>query len=279
MNKSILSDLEKKAAELRLALLRTFGTGKAHHFGGSLSSMDLVCALYFYKMNYSKETVQDPKRDRLILSKGHSVPAQYVALAELGIHAKSELKEIKKLGSVFQGHPDMHKTLGIEAPTGSLGQGLSFANGIALAQRADGIESMIYVILGDGELQEGQVWEALMTTAHYNLGNVCAIVDRNGYQSQGSIDDLMGIEPLEHKFSSFGWDVKRIDGHNMEAICAALDSADKDSQKPTMIIADTIKAKGIAFMEGSYTYHNYSLDEQLFDQAEKELLTALAKLS
>lgn len=279
MDKSILSDLEKKAAELRLSLLRTFSFGKAHHFGGSLSSMDLVSALYFYKMNYSKENFQDAARDRLIFSKGHSVPAQYVALAELGIHEKSSLKDIKKMGSVFQGHPDMRKTAGIEAPTGSLGQGLSFANGIAMAQRADGLDTMIYVILGDGELQEGQIWEALMTTAHYHLGNVCAIVDRNRYQSQGSIDDLMGIEPLEQKFGSFGWDVSRIDGHNMEEICSALDSATQNRQKPTMIIADTIKGKGISFMENSYTYHNFSLDEQSYDQAEKELLSSIASLS
>lgn len=279
MNNSIFSELEKRSALLRLDLLRTFSFGKAHHFGGSLSSMDLVSALYFYKMNYSKDNFQDPGRDRLIFSKGHSVPAQYVALAQLGIHSRDSLKDIKKMGSVFQGHPDMRKTAGIEAPTGSLGQGLSFANGIALAQRADGLESMIYVILGDGELQEGQVWEALMTTAHYHLGNVCAIVDRNGYQSQGSIDDLMGIEPLEQKFGSFGWDVTRIDGHNMKEICSALDGASQDKQKPTMIIADTIKGKGISFMEGSYTYHNFSLDEKLYDQAEKELLNTLENLS
>ena len=268
-----------EAARIRLDLLRTFGTGKAHHFGGTLSSVDIVTALYFHVMNYSKQNYQKADRDRLIFSKGHSVPVQYVALAHLGIHDIDTLKSIKTMGSVFQGHPDMRKTAGIEAPTGSLGQGLSFANGIALALKADGLKSRTFVITGDGELQEGQIWEAAMTTPHYKLGNVCAIVDRNGYQSQGSIDTLMGVEPLEKKFESFGWETYRIDGHDLEALCEVLDRVGKNPDVPIMIIADTVKGKGVSFMEATHTYHNYSLSVEEFERAETELLERLEMLA
>ncbi len=275
MNQEQLHQLHREAALIRLDLLRTFGTGKAHHFGGTLSAVDIVTALYFHTMNYSKSNYQAKERDRLIFSKGHSVPVQYVALAHLGIHEVGTLKGIKTMGSVFQGHPDMRKTAGIEAPTGSLGQGLSFANGIALALKADGLESRTFVITGDGELQEGQIWEAAMTTPHYKLGNVCVIVDRNGYQSQGSIDSLMGVEPLEQKFEAFGWKTHRVDGHDIEELCRVLDTVGKDRDVPTAIIADTVKGKGVSFMEGTHTYHNYALSDEQFGKAEAELLAIL----
>lgn len=271
-------DLDRRAAKIRLGLLEAFSYGKAHHFGGSLSCVDLVTALYFYKMNYSKENFRAKDRDRLILSKGHSVPVQYVALVELGIHDKESLKKIKQLGSVFQGHPDMRKTLGIEAPTGSLGQGLSFANGVGLALKHDEVNSKIFVILGDGEMQEGQVWEAAMTTSHYGLTNVCVIVDRNKFQSQGSIDDLMGMEPLEKKFESFGWNSRRIDGHNFHDICEALDSLDECQDQPLAIIADTIKGKGIGFMEGTHKFHNYSLSVEEYNKAKEELQSKIDRI-
>jgi len=279
MNDNTLHQLELEAARIRLDLLRTFGTGKAHHFGGTLSSVDIVTALYFHVMDYSKHTYQKADRDRLIFSKGHSVPVQYVALAHLGIHDVEKLKTIKTMGSVFQGHPDMRKTAGIEAPTGSLGQGLSFANGIALAQKADGLKSRTFVITGDGELQEGQIWEAAMTTPHYKLGNVCAIVDRNGYQSQGSIDTLMGVEPLEKKFESFGWETYRVDGHDLRALCEVLTRVGKNPDVPIMIIADTVKGKGVSFMEATHTYHNYALSPEEFEKAENELVERLEMLS
>ena len=279
MDGNTLHQLKLEAARMRLDLLRTFGTGKAHHFGGTLSSIEIVTALYFHVMDYSKHTYQKADRDRLIFSKGHAVPVQYVALAHLGIHNIQDLKSIKTMGSVFQGHPDMRKTAGIEAPTGSLGQGLSFANGIALAQNADGMTGRTFVIMGDGELQEGQIWEAAMTTAHYRLGTICAIVDRNGYQSQGSIDSLMGVEPLEKKFEAFGWETCRIDGNDLEALCDVLDRVGRNPEVPLMIIADTVKGKGVSFMEGTHTYHNYSLSPEEFEQAESELLAEVEKLS
>ena len=221
---SKIAELIKTSNELRLDLLHMFSYGKAHHFGGSLSCVEMVAALYFYKMNYSKNNMDNPSRDRLIMSKGHTVPVQYASLARLGVIPREELKTIKRLGTRLQGHPDMRKTPGIEAPTGSLGMGLSFANGIALAGRADGLEFNLYVIMGDGEIQEGQVWEAAMSTSHYKLGNVCALIDRNCYQSQGSIDEIMGVEPLEERFKSFGWNTARCNGHDIRDLCSVLDS-------------------------------------------------------
>ena len=273
-----VKDLEIEAAKLRLTILRMFSYGKAHHFGGSMSSADLVTALYFYKMNYNADNYKSPNRDRFIMSKGHSVPTQYAALAEIGVIPKEELKTIKQLGSKLQGHPDINKTEGLEAPTGSLGQGLSYANGIAMSMKFDKTSFNTFVMLGDGELQEGQVWEAAMTTGHYKLNKITAIVDMNKYQSQGSISDLMGIEPLADKFSSYGWKAIRIDGHDMKQICAALDEAVSTEDKPVAIIADTIKGKGISFIEDSYKYHNYNLTEEQFQLAEKEILSAIEKL-
>jgi transketolase len=268
-----MAELINTSNELRLDLLRMFSYGKAHHFGGSLSCVEMVTALYFYKMNYSKDIADSPSRDRFIMSKGHTVPVQYAALARLGVLPEEELKTIKQLGTRLQGHPDMRKTPGIEAPTGSLGMGLSFTNGIALAARADGIKFNLYTIVGDGEIQEGQVWEAAMTTSQYKLGNVCLLVDRNHYQSQGSIDDIMGVEPLEDRFKSFGWDVARCDGHNMKELCTILDGFSGRTDTPMAIICDTVKGKGIKFMEGTHKYHNYKLSEEEFLNAEKELLS------
>lgn len=265
-------ELEKISKEIRLDLLRMFSYGKAHHFGGSMSCVEMVASLYFYKMNYSNELLNDVNRDRFIMSKGHTVPVQYVALSKLGVLAKEELKTIKQLGSRLQGHPDMGKTPGIEAPTGSLGMGLSFGNGIALAGRQSNLKFNVFIIIGDGELQEGQVWEAAMTTPHYKLGNVCILVDRNGYQSQGAVNDLMGVEPLEDRFASFGWDTARCDGHDLGAICGILDSFTGDGEKPLAIICDTIKGKGISFMENTYIYHNFNLTEEQYQIAENEIL-------
>lgn len=273
-----LHRLTKIAAEMRLELLRMFSYGKAHHFGGSFSSIDILAALYFYKMNYSLENWNKKDRDRFIMSKGHSVPAQYVALAMLGLYSKEELQTIKQLGSVFQGHPDMRKTKGIEAPTGSLGQGLSFANGIALAARADKLDFDVFVLMGDGELQEGQVWEAAMTTSHYKLDHVCVIIDRNRFQSQGNTEMLKSLEPLTDKFDSFGWRTVEIDGHDMYSICEALDLTDTKDGKPLAIIANTIKGKGIRFMENTYKYHNYNITEEEYRVAMEELVRTINTL-
>lgn len=273
-----IQDLRKAAAEIRLNLVRMFSYGKAHHFGGSLSCADILAALYFNKMNYSKENSNKPDRDRFIMSKGHSVPTQYIILSMLGILPREELKTIKTLGSRLQGHPDIHKTPGLEAPTGSLGQGLSYANGIALAARYENLNFNLYLVLGDGEMQEGQVWEAVMTTSHYKLNNICAVIDYNKFQSQGCTDDMMCIKSLSEKWRAFGWDSIEIDGHNMEEICSALDRFDGKQEKPLAIVAHTIKGKGVDFLEGTYKYHNYNLTEEEFAEAEKQLNTALASL-
>lgn len=271
-----MNELTKKAWEIRLELLRMFSHGKFHHFGGSLSCVELITALYFHKMNYSAKNASDPQRDRFIISKGHAVPIQYIVLAQLGIIPQAELKTIKQLGTRLQGHPDIRKTPGIEAPTGSLGQGLSFANGISLAARMDGLKFNIYLILGDGELQEGQVWEAAMTTTHYKLNNTCVIIDRNRFQSQGEVDKLMGVEPLEAKWKAFGWKTARIDGHDLNQICQTLDSF--TGSQPMAIIADTVKGKGVSFMENTYKYHNSQLTEAEYHQVEQEIIAKINAL-
>ncbi len=271
-------ELEKKAWMIRLELIRMFSVGKAHHFGGSLSCADIVSALYFHKMNYSKENMNNPERDRFIMSKGHSVPTQYVALSMLGIIPGEELKTLKTLGTRLQGHPDMRKTPGIEAPTGSLGMGLSFANGIAMAGRLDGLTIKVFLLLGDGELQEGQVWEAAMSSANRGLHNICVFVDRNRFESQGEVERSKGIEPLVDKWKAFGWETFRIDGHDMGSICEVLDRFDGTNSKPFVIIADTIKGKGVSFMENTFKYHNASLDDKEYQQAIDELQGTLAAL-
>lgn len=271
-----IPELELKAWEARLELIRMFSYGKAHHFGGSLSCVELLTCLYFYKMHYSAELRNDPDRDRFILSKGHSVPAQYVILSMLGVLPEGELRTIKQLGSRLQGHPDVNKTPGIEAPTGSLGQGLSFANGVALAARLDSRQFRIFVLLGDGELQEGQVWEAAMTSAHHRLTNVCVLVDSNRFQSQGSVGEIKGVQPLAGKWAAFGWDVLEVDGHDVAQICGALDRVDDRSGRPLAIIASTVKGKGVSFMENSFKYHNRALSEQEHRQAEQEILEQIS---
>jgi transketolase len=267
-----VAELERKAWEIRLELIRMFSFGKAHHFGGSLSCVELLACLYFHKMRYSAALKDDPNRDRFILSKGHSVPVQYVILCMLGILPAGELKTIKQLGSRFQGHPDITKTPGLEAPTGSLGQGLSFANGVALAGRLDGQQYRVFVLLGDGEMQEGQVWEAAMNTAHQKLTNVCVLVDCNRYQSQGKVQDIKNVEPIAAKWTAFGWEALEVDGHDPAQVCRALDRVDGTNPKPVVIIASTVKGRGVSFMENSYRYHNRALSEQEYRDAEREIL-------
>lgn len=264
-------ELERRAWTVRKKLIQMFSFGKAHHFGGSLSCVELLAALFFYKMNYTRSNMNDPGRDRFVMSKGHSVPTQYVALSMLGIIPEKELSTIKCLGSRLQGHPDIKKTPGLEAPTGSLGQGLSFANGLALAGRLDRLDFDVYVVMGDGELQEGQVWEAAMTTSHYGLGNICVIVDRNRFQSQGEVNSLMKIDPVEEKWRSFGWETRSIDGHNLGQICGSLDLMEGKRENPLAIVARTVKGRGVSFLEDTHKYHNYSLTEEQFRAAEAEI--------
>lgn len=235
------------------------------HPGGSLSSADILTTLYFYKMKFDSKNPKLKERDRFILSKGHACPALYSVLAELGFFPKEELNNLRKISCLLQGHPSI-KIPGIEANTGSLGQGLSIANGIALACRLDKLKNKVYVLLGDGELQEGQVWEAAMTSAHYNLDNLVAIIDHNGLQIDGFVKDIKNVEPLKEKWEAFGWYVIEINGHDFEEIINALDKAD-EIKKPVMIIANTVKGKGVDFMENKCEWHGKTPNKEEFDRA------------
>ena len=269
-------ELERRAAEVRLQIVRAMGPDKFHHFGGSLSVADLMVALYYRQMRYRAEEPEWPERDRFVLSKGHAVPALYVCLARCGFFPEEELATLKQLGSTLQGHPDMRKTCGLEANTGSLGMGLSAANGIALSGRARGLSYRVYTLLGDGECQEGQVWEAAMTSAHYRLDTLTVLVDRNELQAMGKTEERMGIEPLAAKWRAFGWETFEIDGHDMGAICRALDEAAAVKGKPSAIVAHTVKGKGVSFMEGQTGFHNAAITAEQFREAEAALEAAIA---
>lgn len=271
----VVHQLELKAAELRLQVIRMMGAGKVHHFGGSLSEADIISALYFYKMRYDPANPTWLERDRFIMSKGHSVPAQYVALAMLGVFGLDELSTLKKLGSRLQGHPAMHLTPGIEGCTGALGEGLSYANGIALGGRLQGLRFRVYCLIGDGELHEGQVWEAAMTTAQRRLNNIVAIIDRNHLKAMDASDGPKVLDPLAERWRSFGWAAREIDGHDMCAIVDALDWAEQQADRPSLIIANTIKGKGISFVEGQAAYHNAAINSDQFARAMTELESKL----
>jgi transketolase len=270
--------LRVRAAELRWQIVHMMGAGKAHHFGGSLSCSDLVTALYFQKMRYDPSNPRWPERDRFLMSKGHSVPAQYAALALLGVIPVEELSTLKKLGSRLQGHPAMHETPGLEGCTGALGEGLSYANGMALAGRVQGLSYRVYCILGDGELQEGQVWEAARSASRYCLDTLVALIDRNGLKAMDACDCGVCPDPLAERWASFGWAVQEIDGHDMTAICAAIEWADTVNGKPVAIIANTVKGKGISFLEGQSVFHNGTLSEEQYQLALEELSAERTRL-
>lgn len=266
-----LANLETTARELRYQIVRMMGADKPHHFGGSLSIVEIVTALYFYKMRYDPADPCWDGRDRFVMSKGHTVPAQYAALAQLGVLPVQDLPTLKQLGSIFQGHPNACMTPGLEACTGSLGQGLSFANGVAMAARIRDLDIRVYCLLGDGELQEGQVWEAAMGSVTHKLDNLCAIVDRNGLKSQGVVDEAKLLEPLAQKWAAFGWHVITVDGHSLSEICDALDVAEGIGGKPTVIIAETVKGKGVQFMEGRFQFHNAPISQDQWEEAMRIL--------
>jgi transketolase len=267
----LLSELKDISLKMRYELIKMMGFGKVHHFGGSLSVVEIMTALYFYKMRIRPEDPDWYERDRFIMSKGHSVPAQYVALALKGIIPMESLKTLKALGSILQGHPNSWMTPGIEACTGSLGQGLSFGNGVALCFKIKKLDSRVYVVMGDGELHEGQVWEAALTSSTHKLDNLVAFIDRNSLKSQGLTDEAKSLEPLKEKWETFGWHTEVIDGHDLKAICDALDKAETIKGKPVMIIANTIKGKGISFIEGKFEFHNSSINEEQYKVAMKEV--------
>ena len=244
---------------------------KSGHPGGSLSVVEILTALYFDQMNIDPTNPKMEDRDRFVLSKGHAAPALYATLAQRGYFAKDELNNLRQLGSMLQGHPDMKKVPGVEMSTGSLGQGFSVACGMAMAAKLDNAPWNVYALLGDGEVQEGIIWEAAMSAAHYKLDNMIAFLDYNGLQIDGEVESVMNINPIEDKFKTFGWNVITIDGHDFDQIFAALDMAKDTVDKPTMIIAKTIKGKGVSFMENQASWHGSAPREEQLEQALSEL--------
>lgn len=267
LNDQTARELEQTARNLRVEILKMLNTAKSGHTGGSLSAIDVLTVLFFHQMRHDPSNPAWEDRDRFVLSKGHAAPALYVCLAEAGYFPKEDLKTLRRLGSHLQGHPDMNKTPGVEVCTGSLGQGFSQAVGLALAARLSGKSNRVYTVLGDGELQEGQIWEAAMAAAHYNLDNLCAIVDQNGLQIDGEVAKVMNVGPVGPKFLAFNWHVVEVDGHDVTAIAAALDDAGKTEGRPTLIIARTVKGKGVPFFEHKASYHGVPPSDSELTQA------------
>jgi transketolase len=264
-------ELDKMARQLRRDVITMIATAGSGHPGGSLSAADIVTALYFKAMRHDPKNPQWPDRDRFVLSKGHAAPILYAALAECGYFPVEELSTLRKLDSRLQGHTDRTLTPGVEMSAGSLGQGLSYGIGIALAGRLDKRDYQVYVLLGDGECEEGQVWEAAMFAPHHKVDNLTAIIDHNDLQLDGRVCDIMGIEPLADKWRAFNWHVLKINGHDIKEILQALKKAREVKGKPTVIIAHTIKGKGISFMEGNVDFHGKAPNPQETEQALKEL--------
>ncbi len=266
-----IKKLEQKTKIIRSYIIKMLAEAGSGHPGGSLSAVEIVTALYFHVMNIKPEEPYWPDRDRFVLSKGHAAPVLYAALAEKGFFPVEELWKLRKTGAMLQGHPDMKGTPGVEISTGSLGQGLSAANGMALAARLDGRKSRIYVLLGDGEVEEGQVWEAAMAAAYYKLDNLMVFVDHNHLQIDGHVEEVMSPEPLKDKFNAFGWHVVEIDGHNLEEIIQAVETAKGIKGKPTVAIAETIKGKGVSFMENQVDWHGKAPSREQMKKALEEL--------
>jgi transketolase len=268
-----LSELQGKARCLRCHIIGMTATAGSGHPGGSLSSADIVAALYFGVMRHDPDRPHWADRDRFVLSKGHAAPVLYAALAESGYFPRELLYGLRKCDSPLQGHPDMGLLPGVEASTGSLGQGLSIANGMALAGRLDSRDYRVYVLLGDGEVDEGQVWEAAMAAAHYRLDSVTAILDRNRQQIDGWTRDVMGLEPLADKWRAFGWHVQEADGHDIQAILEALAAAQQVKGQPSIVIAHTTKGKGASFMENNLRFHGSVPDQEEMDRGLGEVRT------
>jgi transketolase len=263
--------LQQLAKQIRSLIVRGVGINQKGHFGGSASIADVVTALYFYKMRHDPKNPKWPLRDRFVLSKGHVALVQYAALALSGYFPVADIDRVKHFGCHLQGHPDFRKTPGVEANTGSLGQGISMACGMAAGLRIDGKDCRVYCILGDGELAEGQVWEAAMAAAHFKLDNLVAVLDSNRIQATGNCCERFNTYPHREKWESFGWQVEEIDGHDMAAIVAVLDRVDSQQGRPHLIIAHTVKGKGVSFAEGQVAYHNGTFTPEQYEQALKEL--------
>jgi len=271
MDKAKELELKKIATEIRKSIIIQTAEAGSGHPGGSLSGVEILTYLYFVEMNIDPKNPKDPNRDRFVLSKGHASPLLYAVLAEKGFISKDELTGFRQIYSNLQGHPDMKKIPGVEMSTGSLGQGLSVANGMALAAKLDGKNYRVYVLLGDGEIQEGQIWEAAMTAAHYKLDNLTAFLDHNGLQIDGKITEVMSPEPVDEKFKAFGWHVIKIDGHDFNQIEKAVNEAKTIKGKPTIIIAETVKGKGVSFMENEVGWHGTAPNKEQAQKALEEL--------
>jgi len=271
MEEAKLRHLKSVSLAIRQDIVRMVSEAGSGHPGGSLSIADIVTVLFFDVMKHDPADHCWDGRDRFILSKGHACPAVYAALAESGYFPKDELLTLRKMGSRLQGHPDMRKLPGLEASTGSLGQGLSIASGIALAMKMDKKPNRVFCIMGDGELDEGQIWEAAMTAAHYRLDNLCGIVDRNGLQIDGNTDEVKTLEPLSDKWRAFGWNVIEVDGHNLRELSDAMNRFRHTHFRPTVIIAHTIKGKGVSFMENQVGWHGKAPSPEQAKAALQEL--------
>ncbi len=266
------AEVAAKALEMRRMIIEMLTESGSGHPGGSLSATDIMASLFFHEMNVDPSAPKMADRDRFVLCKGHAAPALYSVLALKGFFPKEDVFTLRKLGSHLQGHPDMKKLPGVDVSTGSLGQGLSMASGMALAGKMDSAPYRVYAVLGDGELEEGQVWEAAMFAAHYQLDNLCAFVDNNGLQIDGNIDDVMSPNPIADKWRAFGWHVIEIDGHHIEEIFGALEEAKTVKGKPTMIVAHTVKGKGVSFMENQAGWHGAAPKPDEKDRALAELV-------
>lgn len=269
-----LQGLKEKAAELRRVIVKTVYDAQSGHIGGSLSSAEILTALYFFEMKLDPAHPRMEERDRFVLSKGHITPAYYGALAMRGFFPLEDLKGFRKLESYLQGHPDRNKVAGVDMSSGSLGQGVSAAVGIALAGKLKGADWRTYTLLGDGEIQEGQVWEAFMFASQHKLDNLCVIIDNNGLQADGSIDDIASPNPIDEKLRAFGFSVCVVDGHDLQAILDAFKQARNTRGVPTAIIAKTVKGKGISFMENQSSWHGKAPNTEQFAEAMRELEVA-----
>ena len=270
--------LKRISIEVRKGIIEAIYSAKSGHPGGALSCADILTVLYFNQMNIDENKPNDLNRDRLVLSKGHASAALYSVLAQKGYFNKEELKTFRKFKSPLQGHPDMKKLPGVDMTTGSLGQGLSACVGMAIASKLNKAGCKIYCILGDGEIEEGQVWEAVMSASKNNLDNLCVILDNNNLQIDGTIEEVGGMNNITEKFLSFGFNVLNIDGHNIESIIDAITTAKQTKGKPTIIIAKTVKGKGISFMENKASWHGKAPSEEEYNKAIEELDKAMLEI-
>ncbi len=270
MRRPVIIDLKEKTREIRRTVLKMLAEAGSGHTGGSLSVVEIIVSLYYYKMKYDPQNPKWDMRDRFVLSKGHACPVLYAVLADRGYFPGEELMTLRKFGTRLQGHPQFGLP-GIEASTGSLGQGLSISIGMALAARMDKRNIRVYCVMGDGELNEGQVWEAAASAYHYKLDNLCGIVDCNKLQIDGCCKEVMDMSPLKDKWAAFGWNTLECDGHNFEELISALDEAEKEKTRPTVILAHTIKGKGVSFIENKVEWHGIAPKKEELERALKEL--------